>query len=1034
MEVGQYMKGIAGWVRWTIQHKKVVYLLVAALCVLGIWGVSRINKDEFPTFEIKQGLVVGVYPGATAQQVEDQLAKPLEKTLFTFKEVVRSSAHTVSKDGICYIYADLNCPMSKKDEVWSKIRLRLQQEKALLPAGVLAVAALDDFTALSAIMLSIQSTDKGYGELEELADVLSERLRRIDKLSSIRILGTRPDEIAVHVDMDRVSAYGIDLATLLLNYQTSSMPIPGGSFDASYVHAPIHVDPAITSEQEIGDRVVFASPAGDVVRLKDIARIERRYQAADEEVIYNGTPCVVLSLESRPGNDITAFGREVDQVLQEFRAELPHSVTITKVTDQPKVVGDSVFSFMRDLVVAMLVVVLVMLLLFPLKSALIASSGLPIITAMTLCIMYFTGIELNTVTLAALITCLGMIVDDSIITMDGYMDKLGRGMNRLDAACASARELFMPTFVATLAISLMFFPIKVILSGYMRDFVKFFPWVILVALMLSLVYAVSMVPSLETRFISEPHRGNENLVARLQSKLFRFIEETYAKAQAWCFRHPYMTVCGALTAIALGVLMFLTLNFQMVPKANRDFFCVEVELEGGNSMERTREVTDSLERIFLADERVVSVSSYLNVSVPRFSATYAPKIPSPASAQVIVKTVSNNATVEILHEYENRENIFPHALLRIKQMDYQLVEAPVHVILKGEDREALYPAADALRDRMTKMDTQLKWVHADNDNLQPTVNIRLDEDEAPRLGVNRGLLSLQLAGSFNGQTIASVWENGRSLPVTLYADGLEGDMPYTVLGDQMVTSALPGVSIPLRQVASVEPDWHVAQLHRWGGEPAVSVYADTKMGISQPRVMKEMKGYIDKLDLPEGAHVEYSGLSSLNSVLGPEIGFAFFVACLILFVFLLFHFKKASIALLTMAMSTLCLFGAFLGMWIFNLDFGMTAALGLISLVGIVVRNGILMYEYAEDKRFKDGADVRTAAMEAGKRRVRPIFLTSCTTALGVLPMILSADLLWQPMGVIICFGTILSIFLIVLVMPIGYYLVFKGQEKTAAS
>jgi multidrug efflux pump subunit AcrB len=362
-------------------------------------------------------------------------------------------------------------------------------------------------------------------------------------------------------------------------------------------------------------------------------------------------------------------------------------------------------------------------------------------------------------------------------------------------------------------------------------------------------------------------------------------------------------------------------------------------------------------------------------------------------------------------------------------MDYQLVEAPVHVIFKGENREALYPAADALRAQMARMDTQLKWVHADNDNLQPMVNIRLDADEASRLGVNRGLLSLQLAGSFNGQSIASVWENGRSLPVTLYAEGLDGDMPYTVIGDQMVASALPGVSIPLRQVASVEPDWQVAQLHRWGGESSVSVYADTKMGISQPQVMEEVEDYVNHLELPEGAHVQYSGLSSLNAVLGPEIAIAFFVACLILFVFLLFHFKKASIALLTMAMSTLCLFGAFLGMWLFNLDFGMTAALGLISLVGIVVRNGILMYEFAEDKRFKDGADVRTAAMEAGKRRVRPIFLTSCTTALGVLPMILSGDLLWQPMGVIICFGTILSIFLIVLVMPIGYYLVFKGQD-----
>ena len=200
------------------------------------------------------------------------------------------------------------------------------------------------------------------------------------------------------------------------------------------------------------------------------------------------------------------------------------------------------------------------------------------------------------------------------------------------------------------------------------------------------------------------------------------------------------------------------------------------------------------------------------------------------------------------------------------------------------------------------------------------VNIRLDADEASRLGVNRGLLSLQLAGSFNGRSIASVWENGRSLPVTLYAEGLEGDMPYTVIGDQMVASALPGVSIPLRQVASVEPDWQVAQLHRWGGESSVSVYADTKMGISQPQVMEEVEDYVNHLELPEGAHVQYSGLSSLNAVLGPEIAIAFFVACLILFVFLSMVFGTALV---------LTAFGTLLSMQ--SLAF---LALGALAIVG----------------------------------------------------------------------------------------------------
>lgn len=1023
--------GIKGWVEWTILHKKIVYIIVAALALTGIWGVSRINKDEFPTFDIKQGLVVGIYPGASASEVELQLAKPLEETLFSFREVIRSTTRTVCRDGICYIYADLNCPQSQKDQVWSKIRLSLQDKKALLPAGVLAVAVLDDFSALSAIMLSIQSTDKEYTELQEIAQRLSDRLRRLDKLSAVTLVGTRKEEIAVLVDMARVSAYGIDPATLLLDYQTAGMPVPDGTFNAGYTTEPIHIDPAVTGEQEVSERIVYADAAGNVIRLKDVARIERRYQQAAERVSYNGIPCVVLSLEMRPDNDITAFGREVDKVLEEFSADLPQSVTITKITDQPRVVGKSVFNFMRDLVIAMLVVIAVMLMLFPLRSALIASSGLPVITAMALCVMYVAGIDLNTVSLGALITCLGMIVDDSIITMDGYMDKLGRGLGKVEAACQSAKELFMPTFIATLAISLMFFPVKIIISGYMGDFVQNFPWVILISLMLSLFYAVSMVPSLETRFICAPHSGDENLVARLQQKLFDAIDRAYAKSQAWCFRSPGMTMLIALVAVGMGVAMFTRLNIQMLPKSARDFFVVEVDLESGNTLEATKSVTDSLEKILLKDRRIVSVTSFVGCTVPRFCATYAPKIPLPTRAQLIVKTTSNKATVSYLEDNETRlEHIIPKATIRLKQMDYQMTEAPVMVTFSGEDREALYPSADALARYMKmEMGDQLRWVHTDNDDIQPMVNISLDKEEAARLGVNRTLLSLQLAGSFTGLPLTKIWEDGREVPVTLYGVGDCGEMPYSVIGDRMVTSAIPGVCIPLRQVADIAPSASVAQIERRAGEPSVSVFGEMLMGRSQPQAMKSVTAFVKGLELPEGASVSYSGLSSLNRMIGPEIGLAFFVACLILFLFLLFHFKKPSIAFLTMAMSMLCLFGAFLGMWLFNLDFGITAALGLISLVGIVVRNGILMYEYAEYKRAQ-GMDVLEASIEAGKRRVRPIFLTSCTTALGVLPMIISADLLWQPMGVIICFGTLLSIFLIVLVMPVSYYLAFRNAKS----
>jgi multidrug efflux pump subunit AcrB len=334
---------------------------------------------------------------------------------------------------------------------------------------------------------------------------------------------------------------------------------------------------------------------------------------------------------------------------------------------------------------------------------------------------------------------------------------------------------------------------------------------------------------------------------------------------------------------------------------------------------------------------------------------------------------------------------------------------------------------------MYSLSDELMWIHTDCEDFEPSVDITLDNDEAARLGVNKTLLSLSLAGTFNGQTVTNLWEGSTKIPVNLYSKGITGNMDYEDIGNQMVGTSIPGISVPLRQVASISPGWAPRQLDRNSGSQSVSVYADMRYERSQPVAMRKIRKYIEKEirpKLPKGTEVVYGGLTSLNKYEAPYIAWSFLAAVSILFLFMLFHFKKFSIAFLTLITSTLCLFGASFGLWIFGLDFSLTAVLGLISLVGIIVRNGILMFEYAEDLRCKQGVDVKEASMEAGKRRMRPIFLTSCTTALGVLPMVIRGDLLWKPMGVVICFGTMLSIFLIVLIMPVAYWQLFKNAPK----
>ena len=1012
-----------------IKNRNIVDLFLFLLIGLGIVGLVTMNKDEFPTFEIKQGLIAAVYPGADVHQVEEELGKPLEQMLFSMSEISRPQTKVVIKDGMCYIYTDLTVPSSQKTETWSKIKLKIDSFKQTLPPGVLAIVVLDDFSSLTSVLISIEAPDKGYAELNELARDLSDRLREIPELANASIIGEQSEEFAVIADMDRLSQYGISPSALMLDYQSANLQALGGTFSTDYVSSPVHIAKNVTSEKELAERIIRTSKEGQSLRLGDVAKIERRYKEPSSLISFNGRSAVILSIEMSPDNNIVAFGKDVDRVIGEFLKEAPESVSITRITDQPKVVGDSVWSFIRDLIISMLVVILVMMLLFPIKSALIASSGVPVCTAIALALMYLNGITLNTVSLAALIVVLGMIVDDSIITMDGYMDKLGRGMSRLDAAQASAQELFKPMFMATFAISAMFFPMLKLIHGYLGDFVSTFPWVITFALMSSLAYAILVVPSLETRFITSPSSESKGIINKFQNILFRGMQTAYDFVQDKCFKHAGLTILSGVAAIALGLLMFSRMNLQLMPMANRPLFAIEVYLDPDSSIEQTQAVTDSLSRMLRKDERIVSVTEFIGTGTPRFHATYSPILPGPNVAQLIVNTKSNKDTRECLKEYESfYEHYFPNALIRFKQMDYQGVSIPVEVRVFGDDYEQIRAVSDSIKSYMSTLE-MIKWVHSDGDNLIPTINLELKGDEATRLGVNRALMNLSLTSALNGVPISSIREGDVTIPVNLYSQDFQKDATYDNIGNTLVATAIPGQMVPLRQVADVSPGWEPEVLTRINGKQAIVVGADMKYGYSQPTAIKAIKEYLSRTAMPEGVSVEFGGLNSINSSIGPEIVLAFFAAVFVLFMFLLFHFKKISLAVLTIVLSSLCLFGAFFGLWIFGLDFSMTAVLGLISLVGIIVRNGIIMFEYAEELRFEKGYSVKDAAQEAGKRRMRPIFLTSCTTALGVLPMIISGDLLWMPMGVVICFGTMLSVFLITLIMPVSYWQIFRKSK-----
>ena len=1005
-----------------MRNFRITFLIVGCLFVFGIYALARIPKQEFPEYTIRQGVVVGVYPGATAEEVEEQLAKPLEQFLMTYKEVKRAKTTSTSQNGMCYVMVELNDDVNDKDEVWSKVKHGLAAFKMQLPAGVAAVVTNDDFGDTSALLITLESDTRSYRELKGYMDDLSDRLRRIESVSNLRPYGVQQEQISVYADPERLAAYGIGEKTLSAALAAQGLTPLGGSVSNAETETPIHIAPSLAGEREVAEQIVWSDPEGHVLRVKDVARVVREYDDPDSYIRNNGHRCVLLSLEMQAGNNIVEYGREVDEVLHAFiEEELPADVSVQRIADQAKVVGDSVHSFLRDLFVAMAIIIVVMMLLFPLRSAIVAALTIPMSTFISVGMMYLCGIPLNTVTLAALVVVLGMIVDNSIVVIDGYLDYLGRGHSRWFAAVESAREFFPSLLLATICICMIFYPILFTMTGMMGDFLTWFPWTITINLMVSLLLAVMVIPFLEILIIPAVHvrrDGRRSFTDR--------VHDVYRRVLAWTFRHGWLTISLGAASVVVSLLIATQLKFRMVPFADRDQFAVEIYLRPDTPLERTGAVADSVYRALRADERVKSVTSFVGCSSPRFQMSYAPQIAGKNYAQFIINTTSVGDTEAILDEYADAwADRFPEAYVKFKQLDYQNVPS-LEFRFYGSDIDSLRAAADRLMARMRQM-PELQWVHTDYEDPRAIAEVRLDPVTASQLGITRTVVAANMALASGDVAVGSVWEGDYRLPVVLKRDARLGERSLSDIGDTYVSSPVPGVSVPLRQIADVEPAWSQSKIVHRNGMRCITVTADLKRGANAMRMTSRISRMLkDEIPLLPGVETELGGAHEFDAETLPPIAAGLSISLVIIFFFILVNFRKFGITLVVMASMSLCLFGAMVGLWIADFTIGLTSVLGFITLLGMIVRNVILMYQHAEDKRKVCHWSGKLAAYDAGKRRMVPIFLTTATTAVGVVPMMLGGSTFWAPVGVTIFAGGIGSLILVVTILPVLYSKIYK--------
>ena len=1043
------------WLKWPLEHYSISLLIIAILFVLGIFGMWDMPKDEFPHATIRQGVVVAVYPGATSEEIEQQVARPLERYLFTYGEVNRLKTTTTSQNGMCIVMVKLNDDVNNKDEVWSKIRHGLNGFKSQLPTGVLAIVVNDDFGNTSALLIAIESSQRSYRELKEYSDKLSDRLRRINSVANVKIFGEQKEQISLYIDRQRLQAYGIGQQMLFSRLQSQGITTMSGNISDDDQQVPIYVEPQEDSEEEIANQIIFSDPlTGKMVRVRDVAHVVREYEPMSSRIEQDGHPCVLLSMEMTPGNNVVQYGHEVDKVLDEFRAnELPEDVKVTRIADKPKVVAMSVSNFLRDLFISMLIIIVVMMILFPLRSAIVAAITIPLSTFVSVSIMYMAGIELNIVTLAALIVVLGMVVDNSIVVIDGYLEYLGKGYEPKKAAIDSAKQYFMPMMLATICICAIFFPFLITMKGMFHDCLEAFPWTITINLMVSLFLAVTVIPFLEVLIIkpskardssgtSNSSGTRDSSDSRKKKSITDYVQEIYDKVLAITFRHPWFTIIGGIGVILLSCIIIPQLKIRLFPYADRDQFAIEIFLPQGKGLADTETIADSVRHVLEKDDDVVGITGFIGCSSPRFMDAYAPQMAGSNYAQFIVNTKSDKATLDLLAKYQPQfGEAFPNAYVKFKRLDYLEVNE-LEYRFYGNNLDSLHIVAERLMKRMRQM-PELEWVHTDFFQPYPIVNVTLDPVTSAQLGITRSTAQLALSATSSDLRVGQIWEGNYELPIVVKD---ETDMTFSDVANLGITSPTSIVSsginqtnstVPLRQIAKVEPKWSESRIMHRGGERCITVTAQFIQGIYTGPIENEIARIMkEEIKLPQGVRSEIGGEIEYGDEALPQIFGGITIAMIIVFFFLLFNFKKYGITTVCMAALALMIPGALIGLGLMNRALGLTSIFGLITLMGMIMRNEILIFEHANDlikKHVEEHGDwtvdkkayneaVKQAAYDAGRRRMVPIFLTTATTAVGVVPMILAQSSFWMPVGVTIFAGGIGSLILVVTMLPVIYW------------
>lgn len=1001
-----------------LKNKVLVWYFIVIIAIAGVFSYMKLGRAEDPSYNVRTMVVTVAWPGASAQQMQEQVVDKIEQKLQDTQDL--DYLKSFSRPGEAAIYVNLNDQMDAKElrNRWHDVRNLVEDMKKDLPEGVYGPYYNDRFDDVYGSIYALTGDGYSYEELRQKAEKIRRMMLDVPDVSKVELVGDQSEKIYIEVANAKLAELGISPTAVADAVKGQNAMTPSGMIDTQSDNVYLRISGVFENVDAIKNLPINAN--GKVFRLGDIATVERRYtEPSDPKMFYNGKPAVGIAVSMKSGGNILNLGTNLEKLQTSVKSDLPAGMEIHQVSDQPKVVKNSISDFVDTLRDAVIIVLVVSFLSLGLRTGLVVAFCIPLVLAGVFCVMEVAGIDLQKVSLGALIIALGLLVDDAIIAVEMMSVQLEKGLNRFDAACYAFKATAKPMLTGTLVTSAGFIPVA-FADGAASEFCRSLFPVILSALLISWIVSVMVAPLFGYYLIKIKKDKIEK--DPYDNRFYRF----FRKVLTWCLTHRVIVIGGtaALFVFSVGLMKFIPQEF--FPPSLRPEIIVEMTLPEGSSMQATQAEAAKLSQYLdTQKDKMDGYSYYVGEGAPRFVLTLEPVLPANNYAQfvVVAKDVSERESLTQLIQKQLADTQ-PNVRVNIKNIplgppsDY-----PIMLRVSGYDVDKVKGYAQQIAKKVSE-DPNTENVFLNWEQKSKVMHLELDQDKLRAMGLSGTDVAKTLYTELSGATIAEYYAADKTIGIQLrLQDNDRNDLSKI----KNIPIYIGTGYVPLDQVAKISYAAEDGLIWRRDLKPTITVEGNIKSGTANDATQKAYDSIQEIRDsMPLGYTVEVDGAlensqKSLKYLLGPVP-----VMILLIMTLLMFQLRNVSQMVLTLITAPMGLIGVAIGMLLFGKSLGFVAYLGILALGGMIIRNSVILIDQIK-KHMEAGEDPWHAVIDSAVLRFRPIMLTAAAAILGMLPLM--RNIFFGPMAVAIASGLLVATVLTLLVLPTMYAAWYKIKK-----